>query len=175
MVKKILIVLVIAFGALLLLAARQPDSYTVERRLMMNASPEAVFAQLNDFHNWTAWSPWAKLDPAMKETYSGAPSGPGAIYEWSGNSDVGAGRMEIKAASAPTRADFAVDFLSPMESHALFAFELTPMDRATEVIWTMRGNSDFVTKLMSVFTSMDAMVGPDFEKGLAQLKAVVEP
>jgi uncharacterized protein YndB with AHSA1/START domain len=175
MLKKILIVLGLVVLVVLVLAFRQPDTYAVERRLTVNASPESVFAQINDFHKWEAWSPWAKLDPAMKTTYSGAPAGPGAVYEWTGNSDVGSGRMEIKQSMPPSEVAIAMHFMEPIDSKSVITFQLSPKDGGTEVIWTMRGDSPFMTKVMGVFSSMDKMVGPDFEKGLAQLKSVVEP
>jgi len=174
MLRKLLLGVVVLIVAALLLATRQPDTFSVERRIVMNAPPERVFAQINDFHAWEAWSPWAKLDPAMQVTYSGAAQGVGAVYEWRGNSDVGEGRMAIKSATAPSEVMIALDFLTPFESHNVTTFMLTPTESGTEVIWTMKGNAEYVTKLMTMFASMDKMVGPDFSRGLKQLKAVVE-
>jgi len=174
MLRKLLLGVVILIAAVLLLATRQPDTFSVERRIVVNAPPERVFAQINDFHAWEAWSPWAKLDPAMQVTYSGAAQGMGAVYEWRGNSDVGEGRMAIKSATAPSEVMIALDFLTPFESHNVTTFMLTPTESGTEVIWTMKGNAEYVTKLMTMFVSMDKMVGPDFSRGLEQLKAVVE-
>ena len=174
MLRKLLLGVVVLIAAVLLLATRQPDTFSVERRIVMNAPPERVFAQINDFHAWEAWSPWAKLDPAMQVTYSGAAQGVGAVYEWRGNSDVGEGRMAIKSATAPSEVMIALDFLTPFESHNVTTFMLTPTESGTEVIWTMKGNAEYVTKLMTMFVSMDKMVGPDFSRGLEQLKAVVE-
>ena len=174
MLRKLLLGVVILIAAVLLLATRQPDTFSVERRIVVNAPPERVFAQINDFHAWEAWSPWAKLDPAMQVTYSGAAQGVGAVYEWRGNSDVGEGRMAIKSATAPSEVMIALDFLTPFESHNVTTFMLTPTESGTEVIWTMKGNAEYVTKLMTMFASMDKMVGPDFSRGLKQLKAVVE-
>jgi carbon monoxide dehydrogenase subunit G len=174
MLKKLLILLLVVVLGVALLATRQPDSYTVERRISVNAPPEAVFAQINDFHKWEAWSPWAKLDPAMKTTYSGAPAGPGAVYEWTGNSDVGSGRMEIKQSMAPSEVTIALHFMEPIDSESITSFQMTPNAGGTDVIWTMRGSMEFISKVMGVFSSMDAMIGPDFEKGLAQLKSAAE-
>ncbi len=174
MLRKLLLGVVVLIAAVLLLATRQPDTFSVERRIVVNAPPERVFAQINDFHAWEAWSPWAKLDPAMQVTYSGAAQGVGAVYEWRGNSDVGEGRMAIKSATAPSEVMIALDFLTPFESHNVTTFMLTPTESGTEVIWTMKGNAEYVTKLMTMFVSMDKMVGPDFSRGLEQLKAVVE-
>ena len=174
MLRKLLLGVVVLIAAVLLLATRQPDTFSVERRIVVNAPPERVFAQINDFHAWEAWSPWAKLDPAMQATYRGAAQGVGAVYEWRGNSDVGEGRMAIKSATAPSEVMIALDFLTPFESHNVTTFMLTPTESGTEVIWTMKGNAEYVTKLMTMFVSMDKMVGPDFSRGLEQLKAVVE-
>jgi uncharacterized protein YndB with AHSA1/START domain len=174
MLRKLLLGVVVLIAAVLLLATRQPDTFSVERRIVVNAPPERVFAQINDFHAWEAWSPWAKLDPAMQATYSAAAQGVGAVYEWRGNSDVGEGRMAIKSATAPSEVMIALDFLTPFESHNVTTFMLTPTGSGTEVIWTMKGNAEYVTKLMTMFVSMDKMVGPDFSRGLEQLKAVVE-
>ena len=174
MLRKLLLGVVVLIAAVLLLATRQPETFSVERRIVVNAPPERVFAQINDFHAWEAWSPWAKLDPAMQATYSGAAQGVGAVYDWRGNSDVGEGRMAIKSATAPSEVMIALDFHTPFESHNVTTFMLTPTESGTEVIWMMKGNAEYVTKLMTMFVSMDKMVGPDFSRGLEQLKTVVE-
>lgn len=174
MIKKILLGVLVLVLVVLAYATTQPDTFSVERRLTIAAPPERVFAQINDFHAWEAWSPWAKLDPAMTTTYGGAPAGVGAVYDWSGNRDVGTGRMEIKSSTPHSEVVIALDFLTPFESHNVTTFMLTPANGGTEVLWTMKGNADYVTKLMTTFASMDKMVGPDFERGLQQLKAVAE-
>jgi uncharacterized protein YndB with AHSA1/START domain len=174
MIKKLLLLLLLCVVAVAAYATTQPDTFSLERRAQINAPPEKVFAQLNDFHAWEAWSPWAKLDPAMKTVYSGAPAGTGAVYEWTGNSDVGSGRMEITSATPAQAVDIKLDFLEPFESHNVTHFVLTPNGTGTDVRWVMEGPATYMTKVMTTFTSMDKMVGPDFEKGLAQLKAVAE-
>lgn len=174
MLKKVALGVVVFIVAVLGYAATRPDSFSVERTISINAAPEKVFANLDDFHAWDAWSPWAKLDPAMKATYSGPASGPGAVYEWTGNSDVGTGRMEITGSTPPSSVTIKLDFLTPFESHNTTAFTLTPSATGTDVTWTMSGPATYMTKLMTSFVSMDKMVGGDFEKGLQQLKAVAE-
>jgi len=174
LLKIVLIgVLVIVLGVLGL-AAFQPDRFAVQRQVSVSAAPDKPFALVNDFHRWGEWSPWEALDPAMKRTHSGPASGPGAVYEWAGNSDVGAGRMEITGAQPATRVDIKLDFLRPFEGHNSTVFTLAPQGSATTVTWTMRGPMPFVSKLMSVFVSMDKLIGKDFEAGLAKLKAVAE-
>lgn len=174
MLKKIAIVIVVCILAVLGYATTQPDSFSIERKISINAAPEKVFANVNDFHAWEAWSPWAKLDPAMKTTYGGASSGVGSTYAWVGNSDVGEGKMEITGSTPSSAVNIKLDFLKPFESHNTTVFTLTPNGGGTDVTWTMSGPSPYMSKLMTTFVSMDKMVGGDFEKGLAQLKAVSE-
>lgn len=173
MLKKIGLAIVAALAALLLFATTRPDSFSVERRVVIQAPPEKIQPLIADFHRWAEWSPWEKLDPAMKRSFGGASAGVGATYGWQGNKDVGSGRMEVKTA-APDKVRIQLDFIEPFEGHNTTDFLLTPRDGGTEVRWVMFGPSTFVTKLMGLFVSMDAMVGKDFEKGLAQLKVVAE-
>lgn len=172
-IKKILMVLVVAVVCVGILAMRQPDTYTVERRAVVKAPVDSVFAQINDFHHWKAWSPWARLDTAMTLKISDPGVGNGATYEWKGNSDVGEGKMEIKESMAPSKVTIDLHFISPIDSKSVTTFQLEPKDGGTEVIWTMRGDHSFMSKVMSVFTSMDKMIGPDFEKGLSQMQTAV--
>ena len=174
MLKKIALVIVALIGLVLILALTKPSTFSVERRITIKAPPEKVFALVNDFHHWPEWSPWDKLDPGMKRTHSGATSGVGAVYSWDGNDKVGAGRMEITAAQAPAKVNIKLDFIRPFEGNDITVFSLQPKDQETEFVWNMSGPMPFVSKLMSVFVSMDSMIGKDFEAGLANLKAVAE-
>ena len=174
MLKTIAIVVAVLVGALLAFAATKPDSFRVQRTASIKAPPEKIFPLINDLHSWGAWSPWEKLDPAMKRTHSGAASGKGAVYAWAGNGEVGAGRMEIVAASPPSAVRIKLDFLKPFEAQNFAEFTLEPNGDATNVTWAMYGPSNYVSKLMSVFLSMDSMIGKSFEAGLANLKAATE-
>ena len=174
MLKTIAIVVAVLVGALLAFAATKPDSFRVQRTASIKAPPEKIFPLINDLHSWGAWSPWEKLDPAMKRTHSGAASGKGAVYEWAGNGEVGAGRMEIVAAAPPSAVRIKLDFLKPFEAQNFAEFTLEPNGDATNVTWAMYGPSNYVSKLMSVFFSMDSMIGKSFEAGLANLKAATE-
>lgn len=173
MLKKIGLALIVMVAALLLFAATRPGSFTVERRIAVQAPPAKIQPLIADFHRWADWSPWEKLDPAMQRTFGGPPSGVGATYGWKGNGDVGSGRMEVKEA-APDKVRIQLDFMEPIEGHNMTDFVLTPRLGGTEVRWVMTGPAPFLTKLMTVFVSMDSMIGKDFEKGLAQLKAAAE-
>ena len=174
MLKRILLVVVVLIGALLAYAATRPDSFRVERAAVIKAPPAKVFALIDDFHQWAGWSPWDKLDPSMKRSHSGAASGKGAVYAWEGNGDVGAGRMEILETTAPSRVLIRLDFIKPFEARNTAEYTLRPEGEATRVTWAMYGPAPFVSKLMQVFVSMDAMIGKDFEQGLANLKALAE-
>ena len=173
MAMTVVLVVLVLLAALLGFAATKPDTFRVQRSASIQAPPQRILALINDFHNWTSWSPWEKLDPALKRTYSGAPSGPGAVYEWEGNKKAGQGRMEITEAT-PARTVIQLDFLKPFEAHNVVDFALQPRGDATDVIWTMNGKNTFMGKLMSVFLNMDRLVGKDFEAGLANLKAAAE-
>ena len=174
MVKKIVIVIVILIAAFLAYAAIQPDTYRVERAASITAPPEKIFAHINDLHSWGAWSPWEKVDPAMKRTFSGAESGKGAVYEWEGNSDVGKGRMEIAESSLPSKVVLNLHFLEPFEGQSTAEFTLEPTGDSTNVTWTIHGANDYVSKVIGVFVSMDKMIGGNFETGLANLKTIAE-
>lgn len=174
MVKKVLLGFLVAVALLLLFALTRPDAFRVERSITIKADPTKVFALLNDFHFFGKWSPWEALDPAMKVTHSGAASGPGAVYEWSGNDAVGAGRMEILKTEPNRQVNVKLDFLQPFEGHNTSEYTLSTNGDATTVTWAMFGPSPYISKLIGLFVSMDRMIGKDFEKGLAQLKAVAE-
>ena len=171
---KIVIIVVLAVVGVLVAAAMRPDDFAVQRSVSIQAPPEKIFPLINDFRQWPAWSPWEKLDPAMKRTLSGAASGPGAVYAWDGSGKVGAGRMEIKDATAPAKIGIQLDFTRPFEGHNITDFTLAPRDDATEVTWRMHGPAPFISKLMGLFVSMDRMIGKEFEAGLANLKAAAE-
>jgi hypothetical protein len=174
MLKKILLAFFIAVGVVLGLIIVQPATYAVTRSTTIAAPPQVVFGQINDFHKWEAWSPWAKIDPAMKQTYSGAPEGPGASYHWSGNDKAGEGNMTIGESSPNERVLIELLFTRPYVSSSVIAFTVKPDGAGSAVTWNMTGRSNFALKAISLFSSMDKMVGPDFEKGLAQLKTVSE-
>ena len=174
MFKMIAMVAVVLIAAVLGLAATKPDTFRVERSATIKAPPEKVYVLLNDFHQWSQWSPWERLDPAMQRSHGGAPSGVGATYAWEGNKKVGKGRMEIVDSVAPSKVTIKLDFLAPFEAHNTAEFQLKSQGDATTVTWAMTGPNMFLGKVMSVFASMDSMVGKDFESGLANLKAVAE-
>ena len=174
----IAVVLAIAIAVVLILAATKPDTFSVRRAATVKAPPEKIFSLINDFHQWGTWSPWENKDPAMKRSYSGAPSGKGAIYAWDGNKNVGSGRMEILDASQPSKIVIKLDFFKPFEAHNTAEFTMLPQgdasNAATDINWQMHGPAPFMSKVMQVFMNVDRMVGKDFEIGLANLKRLTE-
>lgn len=167
-------VLAVAIAIVLIYAATRPDDFVVRRETSVAAPAESVFDLVNDFHRWSAWSPYEKMDPAMKRAYSGKASGAGAVYEWTGNSKVGAGRMEIFNSASPSRIAIKLDFLKPFEGHNAAEFTMEPAGGATKVVWAMRGSKPFIMKVMSLFLDMDRLIGRDFERGLANIKQIAE-
>jgi hypothetical protein len=172
--KVIGTLIVLAVVVVLVLAAREPDHFRVQRSASIAAPPDRIFPLIDDFHRWGTWSPYEHKDPDMKRTYSGAASGRGAVYEWAGNSSVGSGRMEIVESSAPSKVAIKLDFLKPFEGHNVATFTMEPAGGATNVTWVMDGPTPFVGKIMHVFINMDRMVGTDFEAGLTNLKTAAE-
>jgi hypothetical protein len=175
-VAIIAVVLAIAIAIVLILASTKPATFSIQRSAVMQAPAEAIFPLINNFHQWTKWSPWENKDPALKRSYSGPESGKGAIYAWDGNKNVGSGRMEILDASSPSKITIKLDFLKPFEAHNTAEFTFVPERDATttNVIWVMRGPSSFMSKVMQVFMNFDKMIGKDFETGLTNLKTLTE-
>jgi uncharacterized protein YndB with AHSA1/START domain len=146
------------------------ETYTIERSTTIEAPPERIYSEIVDFHQWTNWSPWEGGDPKLKRNYSGAESGTGAVYSWSGNRKSGLGRMEITKANEPYEVQIDLAFIKPFRARNDIRFAIVPEGSGSRVTWTMTGKQTLMTKMMAFFTTMDKVVGPDFERGLAQLK-----
>lgn len=175
MLKTVLILVALVVGGVLVFASTRPDKYHVERATTIAAPPEVIYAQLVDFKNWPAWSPWEKRDPQMKKSFEGAPWGAGSSYSWQGNKEVGKGKMTIVTSEPPQHITYRLEFLEPFKSVADTAFTLVREgDSKTVITWAMDGTNNFISKLFSVVMNMDKMIGGDFEAGLASLKSVSE-
>jgi len=174
MIIKILIGLVVLVVVFAVIVTLQPSEFRVARNATISAPPPAVFAQVNDFHKWEAWNPWAKIDLAMKQTYEGAPAGAGAIYTWAGNREVGEGRMTITESRPSDLIRIKLEFMKPFRATNTAEFTFKPEGNQTAVTWSMTGKNNFIAKAVHLFMNMDKMVGGQFEKGLAQMKSVVE-
>jgi hypothetical protein len=159
----------------LIVVALRPAQYRVARSTTIDAPPPVVFAQVNDFHKWEAWNPWGKIDPAMKQTYEGAPAGVGAAYSWVGNKEVGEGRMTITESRPHESVKIRLDFHKPFAGTSVADFTFVPQGSGqTLVTWNMTGENNFMGKAMCLFVNMDKMIGGQFEKGLADMKRVAE-
>ena len=168
------LVVVVLLVALLVFAATKPETFRVQRATSIKAPPEKLFALINDFHSWRSWSPYEKLDPTMKRTHSGPASGKGTVYEWEGNRNVGKGRVQIAETSPPSKVTITLDMVKPFEAHNVVEFTLEANGDSTNVTWAMDGRNAYISKVMSLFCSMDRMVGGQFEEGLANLKTIAE-
>jgi hypothetical protein len=172
--KKTLLILPLLIVAFLILVALQPAEYRVVRTAALSAPPAVVFDHVNNFHNWEAWSPWIKLDPAAKNAFDGPASGTGAGFSWAGNDKVGQGRMIITQSHPNDLIAIQLEFIKPFASTANTVFIFKPEPTGTTVTWAMSGHKNFVSKAVCMFMNMDKMVGGDFERGLANLKSVAE-
>ena len=170
----ILVLLAAAVVTLLMVAASKPNTFRIERSASVAAAPEAVHAQIVDFHKWVDWSPWERMDPSMERHYSGAEQGIGAIYSWAGSGKAGQGRMEISEATA-AKILIRLEFIKPFKATNTAEFTLEPQGDDTLVTWAMYGPRPFVSKIMGTLFNMDDLVGKDFEAGLSNLKVLVEP
>jgi hypothetical protein len=174
MIWKILIALVVIVVGLVAVIALQPARYRVSRSATIAAPAPVVFAQVNDFHRWAAWSPWEKIDPAMKRTYEGPPAGVGASYTWAGNGEVGEGRMTIVESRPSDLIQVKLEFVKPFAGTSVAEFTFKPEGDRTQVTWSMTGDKNFIAKAIHLVMSMDRMIGDQFDKGLAAMKTVAE-
>jgi hypothetical protein len=175
--RVLLIVLAGIVTALVIFAivvALQPAQFRVERTATIAAPAPIVFTQVNDFHNWQAWSPWAKLDPAMQVTYEGAPSGTGAVYRWVGNKQVGEGSATIIESRPNELVRIQLDFVKPITATDIAEFDLEPAGDQVAVTWSLSGENNFLCKAVNLVMNMDRMLGAMFEQGLADMKARAE-
>lgn len=172
--NKVLIGLAAVFLIFIGAVLMQPAQYRVERSITIAAPPAAVYPWVADFKKFDQWSPWEKLDPAMKKTFSGPDTGVGSRYEWSGNDDVGTGSMTVTAAKEGESLTMDLEFVEPWQSKAETGFALAADGEGTKVTWTMSGDNDFMGKAMGLFMDMEGMIGKDYDEGLSNLKKKVE-
>jgi uncharacterized protein YndB with AHSA1/START domain len=174
MILIVFIILVAAVGGFAGAVALQPADFRMARSATIAAPPADVFAQVNDFHNWEAWSPWAKKDPAAKTTFEGPSAGTGAIFKWSGNNEVGEGSMTITESKPNELIRIKLDFVKPFEATQTAEFTFRPEGDQTVVTWSMYGQKEFMMRAICLVMGAEKMIGSDFEKGLASMKSVAE-
>jgi len=174
MLKIALIVLLVLVVGFVVVVSLRPSDFRVSRSATITAPPEAIFAQVNDFHLWEAWSPWAKMDPEAKNSFEGPTSGNGAIFRWKGNSKVGEGSMTILDSQPSDLIRIKLEFLKPFAATNTAEFTFKPQGNQTLVTWSMSGKNGFMGKAIGLFMDCDKMIGGQFEKGLASIKSLVE-
>lgn len=167
-------ILVLVVAVFAVLVAMQPSEFRIQRSATIAAPAPAVFAQVNDFHNWEAWSPWAKLDPSATNSFEGAPAGTGASFAWAGNSKVGEGRMTIVESRPSELVRIKLQFLKPFAATNTAEFTFKPEGDHTAVTWSMYGHNNFMARAVGLVMNMDQVVGGEFEKGLTSMKSVAE-
>ena len=178
MIKKTLLavsgLLVVAIAVVLIYAATKPDTFRIQHTTLIMAPPEKIFPYLNDLARYQEWSPWEDKDPNMKRRFDGPAAGKGAAYEWAGNSDVGAGRMEIAETTPPTKVVYDLQFREPFEGQNTAEIYMTSDGVASTVTWAIYGTDPYIAKVITVFCDRDAMIVEEFSKGLTRLKALAE-
>jgi uncharacterized protein YndB with AHSA1/START domain len=173
MIKKLLFGLVVVLAALIIVVAMRPDDFRVERSATIAASPATLFEQVNDQHKFQEWNPWAKIDPHARNSFSGPSSGVGASFSWAGNNDVGEGTSTIVESKPGELVRLKMEFKKPMAGVSTVDFTFKPAADKTVVTWSMYGPNNFIGKAVGLFIDCDKMCGDQFEKGLANLAAVV--
>lgn len=174
MLVRILIAVNVFLAALLVYAATRPNTLYFEHSIVIAAPPAKVFPLVNDFHHWDEWQPLTRDDPAATRTYSGAPSGVGAVFQWSGKGNTGSGRIEITQSVPDSRIAFHTDFDRPFKVHNENQFTFEPAGNGTRVTWTMQGSNLYIMKVMGVFLNMNRVIGKHFDESLRNLKASAE-
>ena len=155
-------------------AATIPDTFRVQRSISIKAPPQKIFPLINELKTMNEWNPFAKQDPTIRLTYSGPASGKGAANDWDSDGKAGKGRLEITDSTPPSQVTMRLDMAKPMEGHNTVMFALEPQPDGTSVTWSMTGGMPFIAKVICTFVSMDRMIGGEFDKGLADLKAMAE-
>ncbi|MEZ4740463.1 MAG: SRPBCC family protein [Flavobacteriales bacterium] len=173
--KTILIILLALGGIVLLLGLIGPPNYRVERSTTIAAPVDVVFDQVSHLSNMREWGPWQAMDKDQVQSLEGTDGTVGAVWKWEGDT-VGVGQQEITALdenkSVRTKLTFVMPVVGEMVSTG--TFDLVPLGDSTKVIWGMEGENGFLGKLMSKFSDRDAMLGPMFDSGLANLKSIAE-
>ena len=174
MLLYVLIAVAVIVVLFVIVVVLRPADFRITRSATISSSPATVFEQVNDLHKWQEWSPWAKLDPAVKNSFAGSPAGIGAAFSWSGNNEVGEGTMTITESRPSDLVRFRLEFRRPFKGTNIAEFTFQPRGDQTVVTWSMSGTNGFIGKALGLIMNCDKMVGGQFEKGLANLNSVVQ-
>lgn len=170
--KRLLIGLIFFIVLIIGLAYLMPNHYGVMRSIHINTSPDKIYPLIATPKEWKKWSVWNQRDPQMEMLFSGPETGSGASWDWKSKSE-GNGGMKFTRVAPNQVINYELSF-EGMGKPSSGALTLEPEGASTKVTWSMVGSSEgnFMMKLFAPF--MDKMVGPDFEDGLKNLKAVAE-
>lgn len=174
MIAKILIVLAVALLLLVIFIASRPADFRIQRTTVINAPASTIFPHINDLRKMNDWSPWAKMDPNSKSSYSDPATGVGASMTWAGNKEVGEGTMTVMESHPDQKVVLRLDFLKPFQATSRSEFTIGQEGASTRVTQTMSGKNNFFAKAVNLVIDCDKMVGGQFEKGLSNLKTTAE-
>lgn len=174
MAKKILISLFIIILGFIAYVASRPNHFRYERSGLIHASPEKIFPYLRNFKLGNEWVPFNKIDPNVKQTFTGPAEGVGAGMVFVGNSQVGEGKIEILSEVPNSVVQMKLEMFKPMKGVNTVEYTLTPDTDGTKFTWAMWGDQPFLGKLVGVFIDCEKMVGDQFEKGIQNLTTLVE-
>lgn len=172
--KKIFGGLVAVIALFLAYVAFQPADYTIAREIKINASAEKIFPFLNSSKLAEKWGPWSEIDPEAKMVFSGPEEGVGAQTSWDTGKQLGTGSATIAESVLNQKVGIKLEYTKPMNMTQYAEYLITPADTGSIVTWKVQGKNSFVGRIMCVFVNMDKMVGGMFEKGLSNLKNLVE-
>ncbi len=171
---NIFMVLGILVAGLLVYAALKPSGMFISRELLVKATPQAIFPFLNHSRKANDWMPWAQIDPKVKMSYTGPEEGVGSVSSWESSGQMGVGKAEVIESVTNQRVKTQLTYTKPMAMSQLAELSLNPTPDGTVVRWSVSGNTPFIGRVFCIFMSMDKMVGGQFEKGLTNLKVMVE-
>jgi hypothetical protein len=171
--KKLALGLCAIVAILAAVVAVQPSEFRVERSAIVQAPAGVVYAHIQSLRAMDEWSPYAKMDPQMQIHYEGPEGGVGARSSWQGP-QMGTGRLTITAVEPDRSVEMRLEMLTPMQADNRILFSLAPMGGATQVTWRMQGRNGLLGKAIGLVIGMDAMLGGQFEQGLASLEGVAE-
>lgn len=174
MLKTFGLIAILAVAAVLLYATTRPDTFSIERTVLVHAPAERLVPLIQDLRQFSRWNPFEKKDPAIKRQYGGPAAGEGATLDFEGNDQTGQGRVSVVRVVPPQEVHMTLDMVKPMVCHNAIVFRLQTVPQGTQVTWAMSGAVPYLGKLVHLFFSMERMVGGEFEAGLADLKALAE-
>lgn len=170
----LLIGLIVIVVALAIVVAMQPNEFKISRSMKMDAAPEVIFPHVNQFAAWEAWSPYERLDPNMSKVLEGPTAGQGAVMQWSGNGNAGAGSTTIVKSEPNESIQIDLEMTKPMQCHNDVLFTFQPEGSTTVVTWSMSGKVNFMAKFFHLIFDVDKMCGDQFIEGLTNLKEISE-